>query len=70
MASHPFSGLPVGARFLLNGERYIKLEHDLREGMLHCTNAVSDDGRWTLVAEDEAVDLLAGEPPGQPSSNA
>ena len=55
MAAAKFGELPLGARFHCDGERYTKMEHELREGMLQCSNAVSDGGRWTLFEPDQEV---------------
>ncbi len=58
----PFSALPPGARFALEGEVCEKLERDLRDGMLHCTNALTAGGRYLLLDDDAPVEPL--EPSG------
>ncbi|MDA8345627.1 MAG: hypothetical protein M0Z66_09100 [Thermaerobacter sp.] len=62
MATQLFGKLPVGARFRYEGELYTKAEHDLRSGMLHCSNAVSDAGTWALIEPQEPVEAI-GHPP-------
>ncbi len=57
-----FSALPPGARFRLDGEVLTKVEHELRPGMVQCSNALSEDGHWKLVTDDEMVVDLG--PPG------
>ncbi len=53
-----FSDLPLGARFVLDGEVCEKLERDLRDGMLHCSNARTAGGRCILLEEDAPVEPL------------
>ncbi len=50
--------LPIGARFLCEGERCTKVEHDLRNGILHCSNAVTHVGRFVLIEPEQAVEVL------------
>lgn len=59
-----FIDLAVGARFLYGGEVLTKIEHELREGTLQCSNACSDGGRFTLIADDDEVEVLYT-PPGE-----
>lgn len=57
-----FRDLPMGETFLLDGELAVKLERDVRHGMLHCTNARTAGGRFILVDEDQPVGLPADPP--------
>lgn len=59
VAAMHFGDLPIGARLRCDGQVYTKMEHELREGMLQCSNAVSDFGQWTLLAPEEVVDVIA-----------
>ncbi len=59
MSKRTFGELRVGARFRCDGEIFTKVEHDLREGMLQCSNAMSDDGRFTLLEPEQSVDVVA-----------
>ena len=53
-----FSDLPLGARFVCEGEVCEKLERDLRDGMLHCSNARTAGGRYLLLEDDLPVEPL------------
>lgn len=57
----PYSHLPLGSRFVLDGEVCLKLERELRAGMLHCSNASTTGGGYILCDEDQLVEPL---PPG------
>jgi hypothetical protein len=57
-----FSDLPVGSRFILDGELCLKLERELRAGMLHCTNAGTAGGGYVLCDEDQLVEPLPSLP--------
>ncbi len=59
MAEMRFGDLPIGTRLRQGGQEYTKMEHELREGMLQCSNAVSDFGQWTLLEPEEIVDVIA-----------
>ena len=56
-----FAKLPIGARFVLDGEVCLKLERELRASMLHCSNASTAGGEYILCDEDQPVEPL---PPG------
>ena len=53
-----FSDLPLGARFVLDGEVCQKIGRELRGGMLHCSNARTAGGRYVLCEEDQPVEPL------------
>ncbi len=59
MATHVlFSDLPLGARFVVDGEVCEKIERELRGGMLHCSNTSTAGGHYVLLDEDLPVEPL------------
>ncbi len=58
MGQRLFSELPLGARFVFEGEVCEKLERDLRDGMLHCSNARAAGGRYVLLEDDLPIEPL------------
>ena len=58
MGQRLFSELPIGSRFVLEGEVCEKLERHLRDGMLHCSNARTAGGRYVLLEDDLPVEPL------------
>ncbi len=58
MGQRLFSDLSIGSRFVLEGEVCEKLERDLRDGMLHCSNARTAGGRYVLLEDDLPVEPL------------
>ena len=58
-----FSDLPIGARFVLDGEVCKKVERELRDGMLNCSNAQTAGGRYILLDEGLAVEPFGPPPP-------
>ena len=59
-----FADLPLGARFRYEGELYTKVEHELRAGMLQCSNGLSASGRFQLFEPADVVEDAA--PGGEP----
>ena len=58
-----FSALAMGARFVLDGEVCRKVERELRDGMLHCSNARTAGGRYVLLDDGAEVEPFAPPPP-------
>ena len=58
-----FSALPIGARFVLDGEVCRKVERELRDGMLNCSNARTAGGGYVLLGDDAEVEPVGPPPP-------